>query len=182
VEFRATPVGLVVGRIVDTSGRPIGGIAVELFRRTYGQDGADSFGSGGATTTNPRGEYQLSAMPHAGYLLFARMSSTASGADPAQRYAGSLYPGTTEVTPRRRLTVRARSSVMLKDLVLEPQRLFAIRGRVVDGASGRPPSDASVWITTTSLLGAETITAMPTYNRRTGPSRRASAWDGTPSA
>ena len=41
----------------------------------------------------------------------------------------------------------------MKDFALALQRPVAVRGRVVDGVTGKPPARAAVWITPKSLLG-----------------------------
>jgi protocatechuate 3,4-dioxygenase beta subunit len=182
LEFRAIRVGIVSGRIVDTAGQPLAGIAVALIRKTYDQNGGASFGSeGGAATTDERGEYRVPVLPHAGYYLLARGGG--SGANAAPRYAGSIFPGTSDLAAAATIDVRSAATETLKDFALAPQRLFAVRGRVVDGATGRPPADAAMWITTTSLLGGETITAMPTYSPAAGTSEtRVSEMDAMRSA
>src|SRR5262249_17078870 len=66
------------------------------------------------------------------------------------------------------LDLRAGTTLTLDDLRLGPLRLYSVSGRVVDGATGQPPPRASVWITTTSIMGAEPITASPSYDPATG--------------
>ena len=161
--FHATPVGVLSGRIVDADGRPIGGMSVAAFRRTYTEYGEESVSTGGEAVTNERGEYRVPVMPRRGYIL-AAFPRASGGA----RYGAALYPGTTDLTRAAAIDAEAGATTRLMDFPLVAQRLYAIRGRVVDAASGAPPTVASVWITTTSVLGAETITGPPTYDAATG--------------
>ena len=165
IVFRATPVGTIAGRIVNAAGQPVAGIAVEAFKNTYDATGGRSFSSSGSATTNERGEFRVSVMPGRGYYVLARDSRTMNV---AERYGGTLYPGVTDLASATPSDLNSGATVLLKDLVVGPQRLYAIRGRVIDVETGRPPPGASVWITTTALLGGETITTMPAYDPANG--------------
>ena len=168
VLFRATPVGYVTGRIVNAAGRPLAGMTVLLFRRVYGEGGRLSFANSGETTTDDRGEYRVSAMPYDAYYVFARMPYGPPGSAPPDRYAAALLPGTVDPDAAATVAVRSGDSRTMSDLVLEPLRLYTIRGRVVDGATGQPPRDAAVGVSPTSIVGAETIAAQPSYNAADG--------------
>ena len=97
-------------------------------------------------------------MPRSGYVVVAR----GGGSNAAERLGGSLYPGTNDLWARRPLTSAQQRPRRSSNSALTRQRLYAVRGRVAGLNGGPPPREASVWITTTSLMGGETITAMPT--------------------
>jgi len=177
--FRASAVGRIAGRVVDGAGRPLAGIEVQVFRRGYDENGALFFGVGGAATTGERGEYNVSVLPRGGYLVLARTSADRMMAGGVDRYGASLYPGTSELANAASIAVAPAATTALLDLALGPLQLHAIRGRVID-ESGQPPRDVSVWITTTSLMGGDTITGQPAYDAskgtfeaRVGPGRYA---------
>jgi 5-hydroxyisourate hydrolase-like protein (transthyretin family) len=163
--FLAAPTGVITGRVVNAAGRPVAGIPIIAGRKSYDETGSETLGVGNTTSTNERGEYRLPLMPGSGYTVVAR--GRGDGSD-TERYAGALYPGVTDQASALTIDVPSGGTVALKDLLLGPQQLYTIRGRVVDAETGQPPPEASVWITTTALLGGETITAMPSYDGATG--------------
>jgi protocatechuate 3,4-dioxygenase beta subunit len=163
---RLTAVGTVAGRVVDRAGRPIAGIAVALWFTQYSENGRKGLGGGYMATTDDRGEYRVAAVPRTGYSV--QIGSVSSNRAPMIPYAGTLYPGVRDFSQGATVEVVARQIVTLKDVTLMPRRLMAVRGRVIDAQTGRPPSAASVWITSDSPLGAETIDESPRYNAADG--------------
>jgi hypothetical protein len=165
VVFRAVPAGTIAGRIINTTGEPVTGISVEAFKKVYDAAGGQQFSASGATMTNEQGQFRIAVRPGRGYYVVARDSRAIR--EP-ERYGGAIYPGVMDAAAATTTDVGSGATVVLKNLTIRPQRLFAIRGRVIDSGTGRPPRDAAVWITTAALLGGETITAMPVYDRATG--------------
>ena len=165
VVFKATAVATIAGRIVNAAGQPVGGISVEAFKSVYDETGGRRFTSSGSAITNDRGEFRVSVMPGGGYYVIAR---DARPPKVSQRYGGTMYPGVIDLAAAETIDVSSDVTARLKDFIVRPQRLFTIRGHVIDIATGRPPPEASVWITTTGPLGGETIVAMPAYDAVTG--------------
>jgi len=172
VNLRMVQPGVVSGRIVADSGQPLSNITVSLVRKQYDKNGNQSPETWAFSTTNERGEYRISGAPHSRYYLYAAAFADFAAAfahtvDPAQIYQGKLYSGVQEMNAATALDVRPGSSQALKDLVLEKQHLYTIRGRVID-ANGKPPAKIFVWNTASMFGGDFPDYSQPQYNATTG--------------
>jgi len=116
--------GVISGRVVDTSGRPIRA-SIALGRLTYDRDGkvvvkaiSDSRGSVGRST-NDQGEYRRFDLEPGEYYVLASpppdTNTFASGAV----FATTYYPGTTDPLKATKVQVASTQEVRLSDIVVD---------------------------------------------------------------
>ncbi|MGE0815085.1 MAG: carboxypeptidase regulatory-like domain-containing protein [Vicinamibacterales bacterium] len=144
-------VGLLVGRVVDESGRPVAGAYVSPLRRLIRRPGAVSAGGrpvppfdpipGSQTSTEDDGRFTIGNLPAGEYAVSVRGGRPASTQDAGTGYASSFvrvyYPGTTDPDAALAVTTGASGTVDLGDIRLPTVPAFRVRGVVLDEA-GRP--------------------------------------------
>jgi hypothetical protein len=127
--------GRVAGRIVDSAGRPIPGLSLELSTPTLAQTRK--------AITGRDGFYELRRVPAGRFLL--SVSADRQGARPA-RQARVFYPGVDKLSSAESLIVRPGERVALGDFRIPPSlKYVALSGFVLD-ADGRPAEGARVYL------------------------------------
>jgi hypothetical protein len=127
--------GRVSGRIVDSAGRPIPGLNLELSTPTLAQTKK--------AITGRDGSYELRRMPAGRFLL--SVSADRQGTRPA-REARVFYPGVNKLSSAESVMIRAGERVVLGDFRIPPSlKYVALSGFVFD-ADGRPAEGARVYL------------------------------------
>jgi hypothetical protein len=171
IGFKLVLTGAVSGRVTNTRGEPLGNINVELLRAAYDENGRSTLLAAiPGVRTNDLGEYRFFWVSPGRYYVRAdgsrsslemALRSPASGiilADPArigaqfnsnevvqQAYAPTYYPpGVTTAADAQTIEVRAAEQITGVDLRLGTQRLFRVRGRLIDATTGQPSRRAGV--------------------------------------
>jgi 5-hydroxyisourate hydrolase-like protein (transthyretin family) len=158
---RLTPTGTLTGRIVDTRGRPLAAVAVQLSRFAYDATGKKKIKPAMTARTDERGEYRfyyltpgryyISAGSLAGQDRTAEIHGLAeaamlgvSGPPPGanrisdRRYTRAHYPGTTDVGTATAIEVGAGAQLNDIDFALTAQGAYTVRGRILDPNGGVP--------------------------------------------
>lgn len=158
IVFRLMPAGAVTGRVSDVTGEPLPSITVQLWRPTYQADGQRKFQDVGSAQTNDRGEYRIFFVSPGRYFISAkagRVMPLLNGAvlQPSANevtepgYPLTYYPGTTDPSTAASIEVQAGTDLTAIDFSLRKQKLFQVRGRILDAVTGKLPTSVQVLIT-----------------------------------
>jgi protocatechuate 3,4-dioxygenase beta subunit len=137
--------GVITGRVVDEVGEPVMDVAVRVMRKTWVRGRQRLVPAGGGQPTNDLGIYRAYGLQPGEYYVsaasrgFGRMFGRD---DTAVEYAATYYPGTTDVTGARTVTVNAGQE-SIADISLIPTPVTRIAGVVLSG-TGKPASGGSV--------------------------------------
>ena len=173
VEFRLTPTGSVTGKLHDRNGRPVTGVWVCLLRLSYSSRGQKSLITIARAQTDDRGDYRLYWITPGKYYVAANVS----GVDdedfrvPLGRESMvpmSFFPGVSEIGRADLIEVAAGAELTGMNMVVETQKFFSIRGRVVDPTTGRPPAEATFQLMTLTLSGGFPTGSRYPYDRSDG--------------
>jgi hypothetical protein len=171
--IRMTPAGNVGGRIVDGLGQPAAGVPLQLLKPVYNQLGQRTFQPVGNARTNDRGEYRMFwVTPGRFYLVGGTPQRGPEGQagpnESPESYTFTYYPGVTDISRANVIEVSAGSEVVL-DFAVPRQKLYTIRGRVVDPGSTITPPSASIALSFQALNGQNTMFSRNNfYNPSTG--------------
>jgi protocatechuate 3,4-dioxygenase beta subunit len=157
IVIRMKAVAAISGRIRDSAGQPVAGVPVELFRPIYDQAGQKKNQRVAVTRTNDFGEYRMYYIVPGRYYLSA--GGPAGEPDPrlqrpdlgdqtyttpnsvSQYFSPTYYPGTAEAESATALDVQSGADLRGIDLLVNPQRPYRIRGRVVNPRPETPFQD-----------------------------------------
>ncbi|MCX6594194.1 MAG: carboxypeptidase-like regulatory domain-containing protein [Acidobacteria bacterium] len=143
------PQAVIAGRIFDDEGEPLQGAFVMLVSGGPGQRG----GRGGpqrSTATNDRGEFRLiNVSPGDVILQVSPTQQFGPGGPNLPENADSsmvttYFPGVTELSRAQKIPVTAGAELTGFDIRLQKTRVYTIRGRLIDSATGQPPNGAGV--------------------------------------
>ena len=150
--FRMVAAGTVTGRVRDTSGEPVTGLQVSLFRSSFTVYGQRIYNLVSAAITDDRGEYRAFWVPAGSYIVGASVLSPTQlpgGVGQATFFGDrnlplTYYPGTPDVTRAAAIDVQEGREVSAIDILIAPVGTFRVRGRLVDGTTGKAPQGGLV--------------------------------------
>jgi hypothetical protein len=172
-----TPAGNINGRIRSADGRPISGITVRLVRRSYTSSGRRTFDTVASVRSDDRGAYRFYWATPGRYYVMAGLPSQGQGSlrsesdntnENIQNYPYTFFPGSTEVEKAVAIDVRPGAEVDGIDFALADARLYRIRARVIDPATGQPPPRATASISYWSINGGGSSSGGDRYDPKTG--------------
>jgi hypothetical protein len=137
VDFMLPRMSVIAGRITDETKEPIAEAIVLALRSVY-FDGRRQFvptGTGPLVRTDDSGAYRLVGLTPGTYLVVARAGDTWSvdeGGREQMAYAPTYYPGTTDVSSAREVTVAIGQDASNIDVALAPMRTTTISGTAFD--------------------------------------------------
>jgi Carboxypeptidase regulatory-like domain len=156
---RLTPGGSVEGRVRDNEGFPAVGVPVELLRFVYDPWGKRTLSTEALAVTDDHGEYRLFWLTPGLYYLRAggerhggprdldsNSETVTDGNQVFEPFSETFYPDADAVESAGTFEVRAGMEAKGVDFLVKRQRLFQIRGRVIDVQAGRFPSAADIGI------------------------------------
>jgi hypothetical protein len=97
----------------------------------------------GQARTDDRGEYRVYLLAPGRYYVQARPAPSLSN-EPDTGYTTAYYPGAKEFSGAAAIDLAPGAELHTIDFTLREQRLFRLRGRVIDPKTGRPPAMASI--------------------------------------
>jgi hypothetical protein len=146
VEFRLVQAGAVAGRVRDAFGEPVAGLGVRLMRVGYAFDGQKELQVLEEEGTDDRGEYRFFWIEPGRYYVRVGRSETFINKRivkdrPVFR---TYYPGTLDIENASMIEVRPGAELAGVDIVIPNIKGYTIRGRIVDGAKGKPPAGVNL--------------------------------------
>jgi hypothetical protein len=153
--IRATPTGVVSGRVVDATGRPAVDVRVTAF--AFGNTAnMPQQRSRGETTTNDRGEYRLFNLEPDRYFIGFQQPLVRSSRPPFSVAEGAtLYPGVDSFSRTEFIDVKGGLETRLKDTIFSTEaRLGEVQIHIRNGST-EPAKDVSFWFMNTT--GSESI-------------------------
>lgn len=148
---RLTPAAAISGRILDQDGDPICRAVVAASRIEWGE-GRREFQVRGLAETDDRGHFRVFGLSPGRYYLAAGMrtrspevfqSSRGSG---EQTYAPTYFPGTIEPENAEAIELKPGDDLDSMDFSLLAVKVVKVRGYLVDGSTGNPLEEASVYL------------------------------------
>ena len=174
--IRLSPTGAVSGRILDESGQAAVDAPVQLLRVVYNPQGK-TYQALGSAAANDRGEHRLYGIPPGNYYLnvgngpgLLRRPGQAGFGNPGSiaTYAVSFYPGVADLSQAALIEVKSGGEI-IADMRVERQRMYRVRGRIIDSRTGQPPTMADVSLSYRSLSGGGgSFSSGPSYDPASG--------------
>jgi hypothetical protein len=150
--IRLEPLGAISGRVLDENDEPVAGATVDGLRYSYSAQGAQ-FWNRATSTTNERGEYRVFDLdPGRWYLRVGKTLAYATASGRVHRaaadaeYGETFYPGAARIEEASSILVAPGADLLQVEIRIRKARVFRVRGKVVDGASGAPAAKARVTI------------------------------------
>ena len=139
-DFKMTPQGVIIGRVVDEDGDPVQFSMVQVSRARF-QGGQRRMVPAGGASTNDIGEFRVSGLPAGRYYLSATasrneamiMANIGGSAQPVsdQGYGTVYYPGTPHIAGAAPIEIQPGSELRGLELRLVKQRVIRVSGKVV---------------------------------------------------
>ncbi len=151
-DFRLAPQGVIIGRVLDEDGDPVQNVMVSCLRQSYFR-GRKQWMPVNGQMTNDLGEYRIHSLAPGRYYVtatyrpggFAEASTQGAGVD--EGYAPTYYPSAASPEMASAVEVTAGSQLRGIDVRLQKTRTVRIRGRVVNGVSGKVAPNTMVRLT-----------------------------------
>jgi carboxypeptidase family protein len=138
VILRLTPGGAISGRVVDATGEPLLHVAVTVLRAVYDDQGRRHFNSVGDASTDDRGEYRAYLLPPGRYYVRAAARQGIELLNSV--YKVTYYPGATDFSAASVVQLEPGAELTAIDFTLREERVFKVRGRLIDPKTGKPPA------------------------------------------
>jgi protocatechuate 3,4-dioxygenase beta subunit len=150
--IKLTPQGAISGRVLDDEGEPVQNVSVQALTERTMTAGKRAFvPTVGGGSTNDRGEYRIANVPPGKYILSASprqfgMQAPPKSADgkPEMGFVAVYYPSVTDQTQAAKVDVAPGAEVTGHDIRLRKARVVRVKGKIVDGATGKPAKDVMV--------------------------------------
>jgi protocatechuate 3,4-dioxygenase beta subunit len=165
--FRLTPQGVIAGRVTDMDGEPVPNVQIKVLRYTYmggkrqltpaggpGAGGVVRMGPGSLPATDDQGafrvpnlspgRYYVSADPFSGGFMMQERSGRAAAAQAAD--VVTYYPNSLDVQGAVPIDLTAGGELRGIDIKMRRERVYSIRGKVVDAGTGAPITTAMIFV------------------------------------
>jgi hypothetical protein len=119
------------------------------------------------------GRFRFEAIPTGRYYVAAGVSV------PVSIYAYTYFPGVTEVEKAVVIDIQPGSDWSAIDFTVGSQKLFRVRGRVMDSRTGQPPPQATINIYSTSPVNPYLSYGSADYDATSGAFERTGLPPGT---
>ena len=147
--LKLIPLAVVSGHVFDEDGDPIVRAQVQALRYVYRPGDVRQLNPAGFATTNDLGEYQfLDLEPGQYYFLAAvqprlgRLPVRTRSASPELTYPDTLYPSALHAEQATVSQLSPGAQLTGIDFRVHKVRAFHVRGRAVDGRTGKPIRNA----------------------------------------
>ncbi len=136
---------VIAGRIVDEFGEPLTGAQVQVLRSAYVNGMRQLRPAGQSNRTDDQGSFRVFGLPPGDYAITATLREDRPGMrggnpddQPANGYAPTYFPGTTNVAEAQRVTVALGQELTGITFGLSLAPLSRVRGRVLAPAGAEP--------------------------------------------
>ena len=151
IDFELMRGGVITGRVTDADGRPIIEETVSISSTEPNRSSGYSIRSHRRTQTDDRGVYRLYGIAPGTYKIAAGTNDV-SPAWERSPFRQTFHPDVTDASQATTIEVSEGSETTNVDITIkEVGRTYSIRGRIVDGDTGRPianvPYGISVYLT-----------------------------------
>jgi len=131
VSIPMVPASVISGRISDQDGDALRYVSVEALHYVY-RGGKKVLDSAVSARTNDRGEYRIFGLPPGRY--YVRSTSRARG---TTAFSPQFFPGARDISQATQLEAAPGAELRSIDIVMRPDSLHSISGRVVDAQTGQ---------------------------------------------
>jgi len=147
LDFKLIPQGVITGRVTDADGDPMPGIQV-FAMQTYRTRGKRGLGPKGLAQTDDQGSFRIAGLSPGSYYVCtddpqarqrAQDHSVRPGRveNPASNVT-TYYPDSVDASGATALQVDAGSELRGIDIRIRRERVFSIRGLIIDAVTGKP--------------------------------------------
>jgi Carboxypeptidase regulatory-like domain len=147
LDFKLIPQGVITGRVTDADGDPMPGIQV-FAMQTYRARGQRGLAPKGLAQTDDQGSFRIANLSPGAYYLRtddpqarqrAQDHSVRPGRveNPASNVT-TYYPDSVDAAGATALQVDAGSELRGIDIRIRREKVFSIRGFIIDAATGKP--------------------------------------------
>ncbi|MEP7354388.1 MAG: carboxypeptidase-like regulatory domain-containing protein [Acidobacteriota bacterium] len=165
-----TPQGVISGKITDSNGDPLKSVIVTAMRSGY-QRGARTLVTTGTATSNDQGEYRLANLaPGRYYISASGRALLQPQTDQGSGVPGNVttyYPTALDVAGAAPVNVAPGVEQRGMDVQLRTAKMFAIRGKTVNAATGAPVAGMQVRAMRKGDDGANSLIAQLTQTAGT---------------
>jgi hypothetical protein len=132
ISIPMVPASVISGRVSDQDGDPLRYVSIEALQHVY-RGGKKVLDSAVSVRSNDRGEYRLFGLPPGRYYVRATLRARGSTA-----YSPLFFPAARDISQAPQLEVAPGAELRSVDIVMRPDSLHSISGRVVDAQTGQP--------------------------------------------
>ncbi len=183
--FRLTPQGVIAGRVTDMDGEPVANVQIKVLRYSYqggkrqltqgggpGPGGGIRMGPGSSPATDDQGNFRVSNLSPGRYFVsadpfsggFMMQERAGRAAAPQAANVVTYYPNALDVQGAVPIDLSAGGELRGVDIKMRRERVYSIRGKVVDAATGAPISNAMVFVQPPESAGPS-LAGMPNTTR-----------------
>ncbi len=157
LDFSLLRGGIITGKVSDDNNKSVVAQFVTAFRLdAQGRREANTEFETGRWRTDDRGIYRIYGLPPGSYIVGAGVASS-EGLSPTNNkalYQRTYYPKATDETKAKIIEIRSGSEITNVDISLtRPVKSYAARGKIIDAASSKAVSGATISYSDKSLGG-----------------------------
>jgi Carboxypeptidase regulatory-like domain len=152
IALEMTPESAISGKVFDADGDPFPKARIMVSRVQYSTRGKQLFPAGN-TTTSLDGSFRVEGLSAGRYYISAQdttiisAATRASGKAPEEGYVTTYFPAATRFSDAAPVAIAAGVESRGVDIRIVKTRVFHIRGKVLDVATGNAPGTMLVRIT-----------------------------------
>jgi hypothetical protein len=146
-----TPLAVLYGRVTDPDGKPVAKAALGVYRDELVDGKRQLVAVGmydGRGVTDDQGNYRVSLLPSGRYYVKATPARDIRGQDggaaPRTMTVATFYPNAPDTEGATQVNVEAGGEVRGIDIRLHQVRVYSIRGKAIDAATGTPAGGVNV--------------------------------------
>jgi hypothetical protein len=128
-----TPLGVIAGHVVDEDGDPITEVRVQALRWTF-SNGVRRLDYSGNTTVDDQGNFRLSNLAAAHYLLAAQFNRIPGSSSDNLTYVTTYYPSALDFSEATPIPLAAGGEMTNVEIRLHQVRVFHVSGKIVDSS------------------------------------------------
>ena len=147
VDFELMRGGVITGRVTDADGRPIIEETVSISSAEPNRSFGYSISSHRRTRTDDRGVYRVFGIAPGTYKVAAGRNEVSPSWERSP-FRQTFHPGVTDASHATTINVTEGSETTNVDITIkEVGRTYSVRGRIIDGDTGRPIANVPYGIT-----------------------------------